>query len=157
MKRIKHARLIASLSTFAVGTAIAIAVGIGHTWTGAIIAEIVVTLESIGWFVIAGTKGDVGAIYGQRKDERQRQVVLRASRFAMIVMFALVFVITLGAVASNGAYWQVDVVGSVGGISYFLGLLIYGEHDESASGVERGIMATDEVSRTHEDTVIPPL
>jgi hypothetical protein len=157
MTRIKHPRLIAPLSTLAVGSSIAVAVGIGYTWTGAIIAEIVVVLESIGYFALTGSKSDVGAIYGQRRDERQGQVLLRASRLAMIVMFAVVFVITLFTLASKGSYWQVDVVGSVGGVSYFIGLLIYGEHDESARGAQRGIMSSEVIAESSDNGVTPPL
>ena len=158
MTKNKHARWIAPASTLAIGTAMAIAVRIGHTWTYAIVTEVIVVLFAVGYYLLAGTKSDVGAIYGQRKDERQRHVVMKASRFAMIVMYGVTFVIALIMVAANKTYWQEDVIASVGGVSYFLALLAYGAHDEDAAGDARGIMATDSVLGVDEkNNVRPPM
>lgn len=154
MTRSKYARLIAPASTLAVGTAAAIAVRIGHTWTDAIVFEVFILVLSTGWFLLTLTKSDVGAIYGQRQDERQQHVVLRASRFAMIVLFAVTYLTLLIQVASNKVYWQEDVILSVGGVSYFLGLLMYGSHNEDDQGTRRGIMASDADGANN---VIPPM
>jgi len=156
--KIKHARLIAPLSTLAVGTTIAVAVRIGHRWSDAIATEVVVVLFAVGYYLLTGTKSDIGAIYGQREDERQRHVVMKASRFAMIVMFGVTFVIALIMVAANKTYWQEDVIASVGGVSYFLALLAYGAHDEDATDDDRGIMATDSVTGVEQkNNVRPPM
>jgi hypothetical protein len=153
-----YARLIAPGSTFAVGTAIAIAVRIGHTWTEAIVTEVITVLVAFGYYLLAGSKSDVGAIYGQRKDERQRLMVLKASRLAMIVMFSLTFVIALIMVASNKTYWQEDVIGSVGGVSFLLGILAYGTHDEDAMGGEGTTAPGDSAMDADESRrVIPPM
>jgi hypothetical protein len=157
MNNVTHPRLIAPLSTFAVGSAAAIAVRIGYTWSAALAVEVFVVALAIGYYTLAGTKSDVGAIYGQRKDERQRHVVLRASRFAMIVMFATAYAIFLFMIASKKTYWQEDVFFSVGGVSYFLGLLIYGSHDEDANGTQRGIMTSEPVDNDETTRVIPPM
>jgi hypothetical protein len=142
----KHPRLVAPLVVTAAGTVIAIAVGIGHTWTGALVTEVVVILLSVGYYLLTRGKGDVGAIYGHRADERQRLVVMRASRLALIVMIGVAFCCAVIMVALNDNYWQADVIGTAGGLSYFLGLMIYGAHDDEATGSAWGIMASGGVA-----------
>jgi Na+-driven multidrug efflux pump len=150
--------LIAPAWTIVVGTTLAIAVRVGHAWPAAIATEVVTVLFALGYYILSGTKSDVGAIYGQRKDERQRHVVMRASRLSMIIMFATSFVIVLFMVASNKTYWQEDVIASVGGVAYFLGLLIYGAHEEDEGGTARGIMSSDPApAGDKKNNVIPPL
>jgi predicted membrane channel-forming protein YqfA (hemolysin III family) len=113
---------------------------------------------AVGYFFITGSKGDIGAIYRRRTDERQRNVSMKASRLAMIVMFALCFVIALIEVASNSNYWQEDAIGSVGGVSFFVGLVIYGVRDEDTAGTSRGIMSSDTVDDASDvDEVRPPM
>jgi hypothetical protein len=83
---------------------------------------------------------------------------MKASRLAMLVMFALTFGIALVMVARNENYWQEDVIGSVGGVSFFLGIMIYGTHEEDAAGTSRGIMASDAVKGIEEtDDIAPPM
>lgn len=70
----------------------------------------------------------------------------------MIAMIGVAFACAVIMVALNGNYWQADVIGSVGGVSYFLGLMIYGAHDDDASGTTRGIMASGRISDADERT-----
>ena len=158
MTKFRYPRLVASLAVLAIGTAMALAVGIGHTWTDALSSEITIILITVGYYFLTGSKGDVGAIYRRRTDERQQHVIMKASRLAMLVMFALTFGIALVMVARNENYWQEDVIGSVGGVSFFLGIMIYGTHEEDAAGTSRGIMASDAVKGIEEtDDIAPPM
>ena len=158
MNSMKHPRLLAPAAVVLIGTVMAVAVGIGHTWTDALVSEIVILFIAVGYFFITGSKGDIGAIYRRRTDERQRNVSMKASRLAMIVMFALCFVIGLIEVASNTNYWQEDVIGSVGGVSFFVGLTIYGVRDEDTAGTSRGLMSSDTVDDASDvDEVRPPM
>jgi uncharacterized membrane protein len=125
---------VAPVVVLVAGTVIAGSIAIGHTWSDAAIAEVVTAFLSIGYYAMTRSDSDIGAVYGNRADERQLQAVSRASRNAMIVMLAIAFVGAVVAVAMNDAYWQFDVLGSVGGLSYFISLLIYGSHDESTKG-----------------------
>lgn len=141
----KHPRLVTPLVVTAAGTVVAIAAGIGHTWTDALLTEVVVIFLAVAYYLLTGGKGDVGAIYGHRADERQRLVVMRASRLAITVVIGVAFFCAVIAVALNNNYWQADVIGTAGGLSYFLGLMIYGAHDDEATGSARGVMSSGEV------------
>lgn len=151
-------RFGAPISVLAIGSVMAVAVGIGHTWVDALTSELVIIVIAVGYFFITGSKGDVGDIYRRRTDERQREVVMRASRLAMTVMFALCFIIAFISVASNKNYWAEDVIGSIGGVAFFVGLMIYGVHDEDTAGSSRGIMSTqDNEAPGNANGVTPPM
>ncbi len=141
----KHPRLLAHGGVLAIGSVMVVAVGIGHTWSDALISEIFVVVIALFDFFLAGTKGDVGAIYRRRTDERQREVIMKSSRLAMLVMFALCYGVAFILIALNKNYWQEDVIGSAGGVAFFVGMTIFGVHDEVADSSSRGIMSTEEV------------
>ncbi|MGC1420677.1 MAG: hypothetical protein WA786_11245 [Acidimicrobiales bacterium] len=134
MSGFTRSRLVAPAVVLVGGAIITGAVAFGHTWSDAAVAGAVTILLSIGYYVMTRSDSDIGAVYGNRADERQAQVVLRACRNAMFVMLAIAFVGTVVTVAMNDAYWQFDVLGSVGGLAYFMSLLVYGAHDETAAG-----------------------
>ncbi len=134
MRSFTESRLIAPAVVLVGGAIITGAIALGHTGSDAAIAGAVTVFLSIGYYALTRSDSDIGAVYGNRADERQEQVVLRASRNAMFVMLAIAFVGTVVTVAMNDAYWQFDVLGSVGGLAYFMSLLMYGAHDETATG-----------------------
>jgi hypothetical protein len=132
MKTLKHSRLRAPLTVVGGGTVIALAVGIGHGWSNALIAEVVALCIAAGYYLLTGSNSDVGAIYGNRADERQRIVYWRASAMALRATLLAAFVCAVVTVALKDNYWQADVIGSLGGASFLLGLAGYGASDEKS-------------------------
>jgi hypothetical protein len=68
----------------------------------------------------------------------------------MAVMYLASVVCVAIALSLKQNYWQADVIGSVGGISFMLGLKIYSPHEDESLG--RGIMA----SSVREEKTINP-
>jgi hypothetical protein len=153
MKKVKNSRALAPLSTLVVGTMVAGAVAIGHTWADALVTEVIIVCESVVWFVVTGRDSDVGAIYGQRTDERQQLVRSNASRLALLAMFAAGYVCALVAVAQNASYWQSAVIVAVGGVTYLVGIRRYGVHDESVVVPYRGVMESGHSKAPEEENV----
>lgn len=129
----KSSSFIGVITVAVAGTVMSGAVALGHTWGDALISEVVTMLLALGYFVVTSSNSDVGAIYARRADERQHLVVLRASRFAMLAMFAVAFFGAAVTVALGEDYWQFDLVGSLGGVAYLLGLLSNGSHVEDVA------------------------
>jgi len=140
MNQLRSSRAFAPLCTLVIGTLIAGAVAIGHTWGDALIAEIVTVVVSLGYFVLTGRDSDVGAIYGQRSDERQREVRANASRMGFVAAMLAAYACAIVAVATNQSYWQSDVIVAVGGIGFLSGIAKFGVHDERPRRDYRGIM-----------------
>ena len=150
MTKTKFSRLLAPVVVTVAGSVIAGAVAIGHTWADALIAELVTLVIGIGYFLLTGSDSDVGAIYGHRADERQRLVVMKAARLATIAMVGVAFVCVVITVALDDNYWQADVIGTLGGLSYVFGMFVYGAHDNDSVGSSRGIMAGSRTSERKE-------
>ena len=140
MKQLRNSRAFAPLWTLVIGTLVAGAVAIGHTWGDALIAEIVTVVVSLGYFVLTGRDSDVGAIYGQRSDERQREVRANASRMGFVAAMLAAYACAIVAVAMNQSYWQSDVVAAVGGIGFLSGIAKFGVHNERPYREYHGIM-----------------
>jgi len=132
MRSNKSSRWLAPATVIIGGSIIALAVGIGHEWSKALITEIVTLVLGVGYFILTGRNSDIGAIYGGRADERQHLVYLRASATALRVVLGAAFVCAVISVALNDNYWQSDVIGSVGGVAFLLCLAAYGDNDDSA-------------------------
>ncbi len=158
MKR-KNSRAFAPLWTVVVGSVIAAAVAIGHTWAEALITEIVTLVFSVAYYVLTGRDSDVGAIYGQRSDERQQEVRARASRFGFIAAISAAYVCAIVSVARGQSYWQADVIGTVGGVAFLVGIAKYGVHIERPVSEYDGIMSggarSDHVDATVDATELP--
>ena len=112
MSKNHRSRFVAPAVVLAAGSVISGAVAIGHAWNDAVIAEVVTVLLSFGYYMMTKSDSDIGAVYGNRADERQVHVVLKASRNSMLVMLAIAFVGVVVTVAMNEVYWQFDVLGS---------------------------------------------
>lgn len=137
------------------GSIIAGAVAIGHTVNDAVITEIVTLAIAFGYYLLTGRDSDTAAVYGGRTDERQDLVRMNATRLAFVVMVGVAFVCAVVTVAMNDNYWQADVIGSLGGVTYLFGLASYGAHAERHPGGVRGVMAAPGVSEraeSYEDT-----
>jgi hypothetical protein len=141
MKQLRNSRAFAPLCTLVIGTLVAGAVAIGHTWGDALIAEIVTAVVSLAYLVLTGRDSDVGAIYGQRSDERQREVRANASRMGFVAAMLAAYACAIVAVAMNQSYWQSDVIVVVGGIGFLSGIAKFGVHDERPPRDYHGIMA----------------
>jgi hypothetical protein len=142
MKQLRNSRAFAPLCTLVIGTLIAGAVAIGHTWGDALIAEFVTVVVSLGYLVLTGRDSDVGAIYGQRSDERQKEVRANASRVVFVTAMLAAYACAMVAVAMNQSYWQPDVIVAAGGIGFLSGIAKFGVHDERPRREYSGIMDT---------------
>jgi hypothetical protein len=60
----------------------------------------------------------------------------------MVVMYAAALVCVSIAIGLKQEYWQADVVVSLGGLSYLVGLKIYGAHEEHPERANVGLMAS---------------
>lgn len=129
----KRQRLTAPVVVFVGGTIIAAAIAIGHGWSNAGVAEGVTVLLAVGYYLLAGSDSDLGAVYGNRADERQMQVVMRASNISMLIMLAIAFVGVVITVALNKQYWEFELIGNAGGFAYLISILALGAHDEDVS------------------------
>lgn len=118
------------------GSIIALAVGIGHGWSKALITEVAVVVLAGGYYLLTGGNSDLSAIYGARADERQHLVYLRASATALRVMLGAAFVCAVITIALKESYWQSDVIGSVGGVAFLLCLATFGDGDTTARDSE---------------------
>jgi hypothetical protein len=99
---------------------------------------------------LARSDSDIGAVFGRRTDERQRLIEMKARELSMAVMYLASVVCVAIALSLKQNYWQADVIGSVGGISFMLGLKIYSPHEDES--LSRGIMA----SSVREEKTINP-
>jgi hypothetical protein len=150
MNGTKHSRLRAPAAIASLGTIIAGAVAYGRGWSAAITVEIFVLLAAAYVYGVARSDSDIGAVFGRRTDERQRLIEMKARELSMAVMYLASVVCVAIALSLKQNYWQADVIGSVGGISFLLGLKIYGPHEDESLG--RGMMA----SSVHEEKTINP-
>ena len=150
MNGTKHSRLRAPAAIASLGTIIAGAVAYGRGWSAAITVEIFVFLAAAYVYGLARSDSDIGAVFGRRTDERQRLIEMKARELSMAVMYLASVVCVAIALSLKQNYWQADVIGSVGGISFMLGLKIYSPHEDESLG--RGIMA----SSVREEKTINP-
>jgi hypothetical protein len=130
MTSTKQQRLTAPAVVLVGGTIIAAAIAIGHGWPNAGFAEAIAIVLAAGYYLLAGSDSDLGAVYGNRADERQVLVVMRASHISMLLMLAIAFVGVVITVALNKNYWQFELFGNAGGFAYLISILVLGAHEE---------------------------
>jgi hypothetical protein len=140
MTKRHNSRFAVPITVIAAGSVLAGAVAAAHTWQGALITELVTLVIAAAYYATTRRDSDAGAIYGQRADERQVMVRMEASRLAFIVMLCAAFVCAVVTVALNDNYWQADVIGSLGGLTFLLGLVFFGARNQRTSGEVHGIM-----------------
>ena len=121
------------------GTAISLAVGLGHHYWGAIvIGEAVTVIAVVILYVASANDSDVGAVLGHRADERQVLVRLKASRVSAVVGVVTSVVACVIAAAMDATYWPFEVIYIAIGVSYLLGIAIYGAGSESDAAMNDG-------------------
>jgi ABC-type arginine/histidine transport system permease subunit len=150
MKGNKGSRWYAPVTVIIGGSIIALAVGIGHGSSKALITQIITLVLGIGYFLLTRSNSDVGTIYGGRADERQHLVYLRASATSLRVMLGAAFVCAVITVALNDNYWQSDVIGSVGGVAFLVCLAAYGDDDDDRAHDPEEAMRDETVRKADE-------
>jgi hypothetical protein len=116
------------------GTALAVAVAVSRGWSAAIGVEVAVFLIAAYLYLLGGNDSDAGAVIGNRADERQKLVRLKAQSLAMTVMYLAALIAWAVAIALKGLYWPFDLIFSCGGITFLIGLQIYGVRADSPIG-----------------------
>jgi hypothetical protein len=124
------------------GAVVAVAEGIGQGW-GALIAQAVVAVAGAAIFYRAGgVDSDYGALIGDRADERQGRIKMRARALSGTVVYAAavigaIVVLALRGPGHWGSYWPFVLVVVVGTGGYWwrgrdagFGALIGGRADE---------------------------
>jgi hypothetical protein len=107
------------------GTAIAIGSWVGSGWKSAVGIEIVTVVATVAYFMLGGRDSDFGALFGSRADERQISISMRATVLAANVLALLAIGGVVVSMAMGALVWPFLLFAVVGGITYFLGLLIY--------------------------------
>jgi hypothetical protein len=111
------------------GTAIAIGSLVSSGWTAALAVEAATVFAMIGYYLLGGRDNDIGAIIGQRHDERQVTIHLRAAALTG-GMLCLVAVIGFAIQTARGAsIWPFTLFGCVGAATFLFGLAIYRNRD----------------------------
>lgn len=109
------------------GTAISLSVGLGqHKWEAIVIGEVVTVVVVVILFVSGAQDSDVGAVLGHRADERQQLVRLKAARVSAVVAVAGSVIACVVAAALSESYWPYEAIYLAAGISYLIGLRLYG-------------------------------
>jgi hypothetical protein len=126
MSRNNYRRLRVPASSLLLGTAVALAVGLGWNWSGAIVSEMVTLCAVTVVYLAGGSDSDTGAVLGDRPDERQELIRLKAANLAMIVALVAVVGACIIAAAVKVAFWPFEVLVVIIGMSYLVGLGIYG-------------------------------
>jgi hypothetical protein len=147
MSRKNYRRLRVPASSLLLGTAVALAVGLGWNWSGAIFSEMVTLCAVTIVYLAGGSDSDTGAVLGDRPDERQELIRLKAANLAMIVALVAVVGACIIAAAVKAAFWPFEVLVVIIGVSYLVGLGIYGherpvtEAEIDQSENDRGLQA----------------
>jgi hypothetical protein len=132
MTRWKHARLWTLAFPVLSGSAIATAFGIRLGWKFAVITEVVVLMMVGILYLRSGEDTDTGAILGNRADERQTLIRLKATRLSLVVALCTTIGAFVIAVAVKAAYWPFEVLYFTIVVSYFTGLRVYGADRDEA-------------------------
>jgi hypothetical protein len=125
-----HSRLWTPVIAGIGGTAISLAVGLGHgKWLAFVIGEATTAVAVVVLYLLAGSDSDLGAVFGHRTDERQELVRLKASRAAALVAVIGAVVACVIAAAMNATYWPFEVLYIVPGLTYVMSVRVYGARD----------------------------
>jgi hypothetical protein len=126
MTRIRNTRLQTPAAAVLAGAGIACAFGIRQDWSSAIIAAAVTLCLAGALYFIGGQDTDLGAVLGQRDDERQQLVALRAAQLSLIGVFYALVAACVIAAAVKHAFWPFEILVDITGVSYLIGLAVYG-------------------------------
>ena len=107
------------------GSVIAAAVLIGQGWAAAVPVEVVTIAAAIGYYLLGGRGGDLGAIIGRRADERQESIRVRARSLAAQVAGLAALIGYVIELARGSAVWPFELFVAVLAGSFLAGLVIY--------------------------------
>jgi uncharacterized membrane protein len=130
MTRSRPGQLWTPLIAGVAGTAISLAVGLGHHhWVAIPIGEGATVITVVILYLAATGDSDLGAVLGHGTDERQDVVRLKASRVSSVVAVVASVVACVIAAAINAAYWPFEVIYLITGAAYLISLRVYGARD----------------------------
>ena len=122
------------------GSAISLAVGLGHgKWEAIVIGEVVTAIAVVVFYLAGRHDSDVGAVLARRADERQVLIRMKASRVSAVVGVLASVVACVIAAAMDATYWPFEVIYIAIGASYLISLAIYGAapgSDDAVTGNE---------------------
>jgi uncharacterized membrane protein len=131
MTRNRYRRLWTPLIAGVAGSAISLAVGLGHhAWAAIVIGEVVTAITVVILYVVVTGDSDLGAVLGHGTDERQDLVRLKASRASSLVAVVASVVACVIAAAIDHVYWPFEAIYLLTGAAYLIGLKVYGARDE---------------------------
>lgn len=134
MVRPQRIQLWIPLTILLVGSAISLSIGLGQRNLTALIIGLAVTVTvAVVRSLVSATATDFGAVLGNRVDERQALIRLKASRVCAIVGVGGAIVASVAAAAAHQTYWPYEVIYVVAGVSYLVSLSVYGA-DRGAAG-----------------------
>ena len=124
MKSTRRGRLIAPAMTIIGGTGLAAAVAAAQGWEAAIPVAVIAVAGAIGYYAWGGRDSDMGAMLGQRVDERQSLLRMRAQALAAVAVAVTGVVGFTVAVALRVPVWPFLPVLGVDVIAFIAGLAI---------------------------------
>jgi hypothetical protein len=121
----RHPRLQAPAVMAIGGSVIAAAVLIGQGWAAAVPVEVVTIAAAIGYYLLGGRSGDLGAIIGHQADERQESIRVRARALAAQAAGLAALAGYVIELARGSAVWPFELFVAVLAGSFLAGLVIY--------------------------------
>jgi hypothetical protein len=126
MKSAKHGRLVAPAMAIIFGAGLAAAVAAAQGWEAAIPVAAIAAAGAVGYYVWGGRDSDRGAMLGQRVDERQSLLRMRAQALAAVAVAVTGVVGYMVAVALKDPVWPFVLFLGVEAITFTAGLVVYG-------------------------------
>lgn len=119
------------LSVLAMGSAVSVSVGLGQrSWAAIIIGESVTVVVTVVRTLVSVGRSDFGAVLGNRVDERQALIRLKASRVCAIVATGGAIVACVVSAALHQTYWPYEAIYLIAAFSYLVSLSVYGADRE---------------------------
>jgi hypothetical protein len=119
------------LTVLIVGSAISLSIGLGQrSWAAFIIGESITVVVTVIRMLVSASGSDFGAVLGNRVDERQALIRLKASRVCAIVATGGAIVACVATAAAHETYWPYEVIYLVAAFSYLISLSVYGADRE---------------------------
>jgi hypothetical protein len=112
--------------TIIFGTGLAAAVAAAQGWEDAIPVAVIAVAGAVGYYVWGGRDSDTGAMFGQRVDERQSLLRMRAQALAAVAVAVTGVVGYMVAVALKDPVWPFVLFLGVESVVFIAGLVIYG-------------------------------
>ncbi|MGD0555324.1 MAG: hypothetical protein ABSA93_10130 [Streptosporangiaceae bacterium] len=126
MKSAKHGRVVVPAIMIIFGTGLTAAVAVGRGWGAAIPAEAMAVILAVGYYIWGGRDSDTGAMIGQRVDERQALLRMRARALAAQAVGIVGLIGYMVAIALKDPVWPFALFIGVDVIAFIVGLAIYG-------------------------------